>query len=210
MRVVGVVLAAGRATRFGATKVLAPLEGRPLLAHVLERLATAGIGDVVVVLGDEAAAIEASVDWPAGTMRVVNPDPSRGLASSLALGVAAARHLRPEPDAVLVALGDQPRVDPSVVAALIAAADAGRPLVVPRYPDATNPNPVLVLRGGFDLVAETSGDRGLGPLIARRPELVREIVVAGANPDIDTPGDLRALDGAAGATSARSVRHPVA
>ena len=46
-----VVLAAGSATRFGSVKLLAPLNGRPLLQHVLDALADAGLNDVVVVLG---------------------------------------------------------------------------------------------------------------------------------------------------------------
>ena len=204
--VVAVVLAAGLATRFGSAKVLALLDGRPLLVHVLERLATAGVGDAVVVVGDDAAAIESALDgMPARIVR--NPDPARGLSSSLVLGVAAARERRP--DAIAVALADQPRLDPAVVSALLAAADdPARPLIVPRYSDRANPNPVVMLPAAFDLVREAAGDRGLGPVIARHPELVHEVPVEGANPDVDTPADLAAL-AAGDETGARRVGHPV-
>jgi len=57
MKVLAVVLAAGAGRRFGSTKMLAPLAGRPVLGHVLDAVAAAGLVDVVVVLGDEAAAI---------------------------------------------------------------------------------------------------------------------------------------------------------
>jgi molybdenum cofactor cytidylyltransferase len=190
--VVAVVLAAGRATRFGSTKVLAPLDGRPVLAHVLDRIRNE-VDETVVVLGDDAAAIDAAIAWPAGIRVAVNPDPSRGLASSVLAGVAAARDRASEPDAILIALGDQPRLAPSVVRGLIASLDDPRPLKVPRYADGANANPVLLARPAFDLVAEASGDRGLGPVIARHPELVHELPVAGRNPDVDTPADLAAL-----------------
>ena len=52
--VAAVVLAAGAGSRFGGGKLLASLDGRPVLQHVLDRVAEAGLGDVVVVLGDDA------------------------------------------------------------------------------------------------------------------------------------------------------------
>jgi CTP:molybdopterin cytidylyltransferase MocA len=42
-------------------------------------------------------------------------------------------------------------------------------------------------------VEEVRGDRGLGPVIDRHPELVRWIEVEGSNPDVDVPEDLAAL-----------------
>ena len=207
--VVGVILAAGRATRFGSSKVLASLDGRPLLQHVIDRVGAAGIDDLVVVLGSDAAAAEDAVTWPPSTSRVVNPDPGRGLSSSLALGAAAALARTPQPEALLIALGDQPRVDPAVIAALLAT-DPGHAVAVPRYPTGADPNPVLVRGAAFGLLEEVTGDRGLRPILARHPELVVEVPVNGANPDVDTPADLAALAHApAGATPDPIVRHPV-
>ena len=51
---------------------------------------------------------------------------------------------------------------------------------------------MLLREAAFELVDEASGDRGLGPLLASDPDLVLEVPVGGANPDIDTPDDLRA------------------
>jgi molybdenum cofactor cytidylyltransferase len=208
-RITAIVLAAGRATRFGSVKVIAPLGGRPILEHVLARLRAAAVDDVVVVLGDDAAAVEGAVRWPAGVRRIVNPDPTRGLASSLIIGFAEARASVPRPDAILVALGDQPRTDPAVVRRLVASLSDPRPLKVPRYPDGTNPNPVLVAPLGYELVGEAEGDRGLGPVIARHPELVDEVAVDGSNADVDTADDLAALERTGTETPARETRHPV-
>jgi molybdenum cofactor cytidylyltransferase len=208
-RVVGVILAAGRATRFGSSKVLATLDGRPLLQHVVDRLGAAGVAELIVVLGADADAVEDAVTWPPSTSRVVNPTPERGLASSLAIGAAAARDLMPPPDALLIALGDQPRIDPAVIGALLASAPS-HAVAVPRYPGGADPNPVLLRRAAFELLDEVTGDRGLRPILARHPELVVEVPVAGANPDVDTPADLAALEAAvAGATAVPDTRHPV-
>lgn len=193
MRVVAVVLAAGAGERFGSAKQLAPLGGRPLLQHPLDALAAAGVDDVVVVLGDEAPRIEAALDWRAERRRV-NPRPQDGLASSLRVGLDAAAE-DPAVEAVLIVLGDQPTVRPDVLRAVLdAAAETDRPIVRPRYAADGAPNPVLVRRDAWALAAGLDGDRGLGPLLAQRPELVHHVPVDGTIPDVDTPADLAALD----------------
>ena len=202
MRVVAIVLAAGAATRFGSVKQLAPLDDRPLLQHPLDALATAGIDDVVVVLGAEAAAIEGAIAWRTERRRV-NPRPEDGLASSLRVGLDAAAE-DPGADAALVVLGDQPSVRPEVLRAVIdAAGETDRPIVRPRYTADGAPNPVLVRREAWALAAGLDGDRGLGPLIARHPDLVHELAVEGAMPDVDTPADLAALESATAAEVTR-------
>jgi molybdenum cofactor cytidylyltransferase len=190
--VVALVLAAGASSRFGSPKLLAPLHGQPVLQHVLDALADAWLEDVVVVLGADADVIEHAIAWRA-ERRVVNPRPEDGLSSSLRVGLDAAVDV-PRADAVLVLLGDQPAVRPDAISAVVAAAAAPgaahAQFVRPRYPADPAPNPVLVRRSAWALAAGLDGDRGLGPLIAARPELVLEVPVTGANPDIDTPDDL--------------------
>ena len=192
LHVTAVVLAAGAGSRFGGGKLLAALEGRPILQHVLDRLTGAGVDDVVVVLGSDADEIERVIDWR-GERRVRNPSPSQGLASSLQVGIAAVGDMA---DAALLVLGDQPRLPARAIRALLdAPVDETRPIVVPVYGDDAGRNPVLLARSAFTLVEEASGDRGLGPLLAEHPELVREIPirVEGGNPDVDTKADHVAL-----------------
>jgi molybdenum cofactor cytidylyltransferase len=113
----------------------------------------------------------------------------------LQLGLATVIGMdNPPADAVLLALGDQPRIDPGVIRHLLAGArTSDRPVVVPAYDRDGSPNPVLLLRAAFALVTEASGDRGLGPVLAAHPELVHSVSVRGANPDVDTPADLARL-----------------
>jgi molybdenum cofactor cytidylyltransferase len=189
-RVVAGVLAAGASTRFGRSKLLADLDGRSVLSRVLDALGTLGLGGIVLVLGGDSDAVVAAVDvGPAEVVR--NPTPEDGLSSSLHLGLATAAVRYPDAEAAIIALGDQPLLEPAVVRALMAAADpGGRPAAVPRYRGGGGANPVLLRRDAWHLADETAGDRGLGPVLAAHRDLVTEVPVAGDNPDVDTPTDL--------------------
>ena len=188
-RVIAVVLAAGAGSRFGGGKLLAQLEGRPVLQHVLDALAAAGLDDVVVVLGDDAVAVQAAMQWRS-ERHVRNPDPARGLASSLQIGLAAAGEgSGGPPHAALIVLGDQPDLHPETVVAILAAAD-GTHAIVPRYEQDRGRNPVLLPAALWPVAHDLSGDQGLGAWLAAHPEAVREVPLAGANPDIDRQADL--------------------
>ncbi len=194
MRVGAVVLAAGSASRFGGDKLSAELAGRPVLRHVLDAAVAGGLEPIVVVVppDDRLAAVSL-----APARAVVNPNPSEGLSSSVRLGLRALdvdATQRPL-DAAVILPGDQPRIRPAVIGALIdaAARSAEAPFVVARHRDDRAPNPVLVRRAVWRLADELAGDRGFGPLLASRPELVRWVEVDGANPDVDTPADLDRL-----------------
>jgi molybdenum cofactor cytidylyltransferase len=190
--VVAVVLAAGAGKRFGGGKMAALIDGTPLPAHVVTAVRAAGIERVVMVLGRDACAVTAALLPREPLLRAINPAPERGLASSLRLGIGAARAC--EPAGVLILLGDQPLVRTSVIEALLATeAPAGAVAIAPLYADDPAPNPVLLLPAGFDLVAAAEGDQGLGRLLATVGDRVVRVPVAGANPDIDTPADLADL-----------------
>jgi molybdenum cofactor cytidylyltransferase len=192
-RVAGLVLAAGRSRRFGAPKLLALLDGRPLLEHVLDTARAAGLDPIVVVVGDDADALEQAIPWRA-EHRLRNPDPGRGLSSSLRLGLEELTADEHAPEAVVVLLGDQPRTDPAVIEALVERQPTtDRSIVVPHYAEGGGANPVLITRAAFALASEADGDRGLGPIIDANPELVEIVDVAGSNPDVDTHEDLERL-----------------
>jgi molybdenum cofactor cytidylyltransferase len=189
-RTAAVVLAAGRSVRFGSTKLLAALGDRPVLQHVLDTLAAAGLGEVVVVLGGGAEEIEAAIAWR-GERRVRNPHPEDGLSSSLRVGMAA---VSPKMEAAFVVLGDQPLVRLDVLAALMAPQPPpDHVAVVPGYADGGGANPVLLRRTGFALADGLEGDRGLGPTLEAMPDRVTIVPVSGSNPDVDTRADLARL-----------------
>jgi molybdenum cofactor cytidylyltransferase len=200
------VLAAGYGSRFGGGKLLAVVAGKPILQHVLDRLADAGVGDVVVVLGRDAGMIERAITWRR-ERRIVNPEPARGLASSLQMGIQA---IEPNADAVLILLGDQPLVSVETIQRLIGSPlDPARPVVAPAYAGDAGRNPILVRRAAFGLIEEASGDHGLGPILAKHPEFVQEVAAGGDNPDVDTPADLALAVEASWAARVKANREQV-
>ncbi len=195
-----VVLAAGAGSRFGdgrGGKLLADLAGRPLLAHVLDEIQQFGPVTTVVVLGAGAEHVEGTIGW-VGEMRVHNYAPERGLASSIQVGVGALEAMSQSFEGAFIVLGDQPRLRVEVMQRLAQAAARARTddriFVVPRYTDDSGPrNPVLMLRPAWPLVANLTGDHGLGSIIEARPDQVLEVPVEGAMPDVDRPADLERL-----------------
>jgi len=174
------VLAAGEGRRFGGTKQLAELDGRPLLSHALA--AVAGISPRVVVLGHAADEILAAVDLH-GARPVICPDFADGQAASLKCGIAAL-----DTDAVLVVLGDQPGITARALDAMIAA--AGDEDAVRATYDGVPSHPVLLRRPLLERAGELRGDVGFRDLL--RDARVREVEVGHlADPaDIDTREEL--------------------
>jgi nicotine blue oxidoreductase len=181
----GVVLAAGEGRRFGGPKQLAELDGRPLVHHAVRALLdTPGVDEVVVVLGaraDDVAPVLA--DLPVRV--VVAHDWQQGNAASLRAGVAAL----PDADAVVVVLGDQPRVTARVVEGALAAARDGRAV---RTTYAGEPgHPVVLPRRLLAAVGELRGDEGARRLLADATTFEAGRLCDPS--DIDTPEDLEAM-----------------
>lgn len=193
--VAAIVLAAGASTRMGRQKLLLPIEGgRPLVRASVEAVVAAGLDDVVVVLGREAAAVGAALaGLPVRT--VMNPGYAEGQSTSVRAGLGA---LLPGTAAAVIALGDQPLPDAGLIGCLVAAfRERGAPIVVPRYRDGRG-NPVLFAASVFDELGAVTGDQGGRDVIARDPTRVVEIPVDAPMPkDVDTWTDYQALTGPA-------------
>jgi len=188
-RVAGLVLAAGASRRFGAPKQLAPLDGRPLLAQALGAMAAVpGLVRVAVTLGAHAEEILAAVDLR-GAEAVLVADWEEGQAASLRAGIAA---LAPHADAVVVALGDQPRIAPQAIARVAAAAGGPAPAARASYGGVPG-HPVLLGRPLFEAVAELRGDLGARDLLARVETALVPCDDHPAPADVDTPAQLDAL-----------------
>ena len=181
MTVGGLILAAGEGRRFGSTKQLAELRGRPLLEYALEAMIP--VSPRVVVLGHAADEIVARVDLH-GATPVVCDRWAEGQAASLRCGLGALAGA----DAVVVALGDQPGLTGAAVEALIAA--AGDEDAVRAVYDGVPGHPVLLRRPLLDRAGELRGDTGFRDLL--EDAAVREVEVGGlADPaDIDTREEL--------------------
>jgi molybdenum cofactor cytidylyltransferase len=177
----GLILAAGEGRRFGGTKQLAELEGRPLLEHAVE--AMTGVTPRVVVLGHAADKIRRGVNMH-GASVVVCDDWDEGQAASLRAGLAALAHC----DAVVVVLGDQPGITPEAVSAIVD--ETGDEDAVRAVYDGVPGHPVLLRRPLLDRAGELRGDTGFRDLL--ESATVREVEIGAlADPaDIDTREEL--------------------
>jgi molybdenum cofactor cytidylyltransferase len=183
----GIVLAAGEARRFGRTKQLVELGGKPLAQYAIDALAAAGMGEVLIVTGHLADDVEAGLSLPEGGRFVRNESYRDGQASSLA---AALHEVSDDSEAVVVLMADQPGVTAEDVGALI---DTFRrtlgPIVRLQYTD--GPGPALLSREIYAEAGHLHGDVGARVLMASHPEWVVEAPVARPAPrDVDTPVDL--------------------
>ena len=190
-RVAAIVLAAGLSSRMGSNKLLAPVNGTPLVRHAVETALESAASPVIVVTGNGGAEVRRAVA-PLSPLFVNNPDYSKGLSTSLKCGLSA---LPDDCDGALILLGDMPGVTPDLLDRLIAAFDPGEDraiCVATRH--GKRGNPVLWARRFFPEMLALEGDVGARHLIAQYGELVCEVEAADDGPltDIDTPDALRA------------------
>ncbi|MBB4302046.1 molybdenum cofactor cytidylyltransferase [Rhodobium orientis] len=192
--VAALILAAGRAARMGGpNKLLATVDGTPLVAHAAKAASDSRASSVTAVTGHRAEEVDAILKE--SDIRIIhNPDYMKGLSSSLAAGIKA---LPETADAVLVLLADMPRVTAETLDRLIAAFDpeAGAHIVVPTS-GGKRGNPVLWSRRYFEALSSITGDVGARHLIGENADAVVEVEIgAEVALDLDTPEALAAIGG---------------
>lgn len=164
-RFAAILLAAGCSRRFeGENKLLEDFRGKPLLSHACAMMLALPVAQRVLVTGADAADTATLVLDPRIDI-VFNPRFEDGMASSIAAGVAA---LRANVDAVLIMLGDMPRVRLEDAARLLSAFDppAGKTIAVPIFAGRRG-NPVLFGREHFQALKTLKGDRGARSVVER-------------------------------------------
>lgn len=183
-----VVLANGRSERFGSQKLLAELDGEPVLAHTLAALPD-GLLDVVVAAAPGPVA-ELAEGLGFTCVAPDGPDISDSVRAGLsAVGGAAG---------CLFVCGDQPRLTPGDVEALVGCHQTHPGAVVRLSLGGEPGNPVLWPRDLFGSLAGIEGDRGGASLIDGRPDVAARVVTVEAQgpdsvADVDTPEELRRL-----------------
>jgi molybdenum cofactor cytidylyltransferase len=184
----GIVLAAGESRRMGRPKQLLPFGERTILERVVDTLLSAGVGEVIVVLGHLADRVRA-VLGNRPVKAVVNELYRQGMLSSVKCGVRA---IRAEHNAVLFALGDQPHIESAVVSEVIQAYRAGEAgIVIPRYGGKKGHPIIMNLRRYREVILNLPEHVGLNALMQEHADDVRLIDVATEDiiRDIDEPGD---------------------
>ena len=183
------VLAAGQSRRMGEQKLLLPLQGRPVIVHVVDELLCSPVDQVFVVTGEAAEPI---VEAMAGrdVRFVTNPLAGAEMLGSVRCGFSA---MPEQCTAALVALGDQPSLAAGVVEDLVQAFRAsGRGIVVPTHRGRRG-HPLLIAMHYREEILTQYENVGLRGLLQAHPEDVLGVEVAapGILDDVDRPEDYR-------------------
>ena len=188
-----IVLAAGKSTRMeGHNKLLAEVQGKPMIRRVVEAALGSKVDETIVVLGwEENRVREALADLPCRL--IVNREFEKGQSSSLKAGLD---EVHPETTAVLVLPGDIAKIDSRSIDKVVNSyiLDGGTILVAAhkgRYG-----HPILIDRTLFkDIVQITEETHGLKSVIKMHENEIRlvEVDTDIVLRDVDTPEDLHRL-----------------
>lgn len=182
MNIVGLLLAAGSASRFGSDKLRhALVHGVPIAVQALRNLQP-GVDEVLAVVKPGDAAL-----FAAECRTVVCERAAEGMGASLACAARAAG----KRDGYLVALADMPYLRPSSIAAVRQALEDGAALAAP-YFRARRGHPVGIAGRFYEELVELGGDEGAKKILALHERELVKIPIGdpGVIRDIDTPADL--------------------
>lgn len=190
--IVGILLAAGRASRFGADKLLHPLpDGTPLAVRSGCNLVAALPRTLAVTRSGQTRLSDLLRGHGLDTVECAAAD--EGMGASLACGVAAAAGAA----GWVIALADMPYVGPETIERVAAALVNGAAIAAPVF-GGRRGNPVGFALCYLHKLCCLSGDIGGRAILAAEPNAVVQIDCedSGVLRDIDTLSDLTAVDAA--------------
>ena len=195
-RLGGLLLAAGQSRRMeGQNKLLADLNGKPMIRQIAETMLEAGLDDLTVVIGHEADQVASTLkDLP--VKLVFNAHFAAGQGHSIATGIAA---LGEKTTDVLIVLGDMPLVSRDILQNLIlahlACSEHQRRITLPNY-KGNRGNPVIWGAAFFPELKELRGDIGGRKLLQDHFAAHNSVEIAtpAILHDIDTLSDLKDLE----------------
>ena len=188
--ITGILLAAGRGTRFGSQKLLARLsDGRYDGRYVIEASAAnllAAVGRVIAVTGRDERLMRVLDDC--GCQVIVNERALEGMGTSIGAGVGASRTA----EGWIIALGDMPFIDSTTIKKIKLAVAEGATIAVPTH-EGKRGHPVGFARQYGSVLSALEGDTGAKAIIDANIASARMVEVsdAGIFADIDVVGDLK-------------------
>jgi molybdenum cofactor cytidylyltransferase len=186
MPAVAIVPAAGKAERFGGGKLLADVDGEPLLNRTLRSLLDGGVERAVVVLAPGATFATVDLLNDPRVRRVINPNPERGMLSSIQIGLAAE-----DGDLFLVLPGDMPFVKAATVRLVVAETQRKSRIVSPCI-EGRNGHPVAFPARFKDAILQAGVASTLADVLDthRNERTAIDVSDAGVLRDVDARKDL--------------------
>jgi len=147
--IAGIILSGGASRRMGTPKALLRFQNETFLDRLI-RVFSAVCDPIVVVVGEHADPIRSGIQRGREVLFAINPDPERGMLSSLQCGLAL---VPPDAAAAMFLPVDHPHIEISTIETLAARFRAdGAPVIVPTYAG-EHGHPVCIAR---QLIAELS------------------------------------------------------
>lgn len=187
------IMAAGASRRLGQPKQLVEYQGQTLIRKISQEAINAEIGNVTVVTGYDHKTIEKEIQG-IGVDIYYNEEWEEGLGASIRNGLKHILNLKPETNAVLLTMVDQPYVDGTHLKKLANAYDPSRPMIIASAYSSTFGVPVLFDSKYFDMMKELKGDEGGKKIFVNYLRDIVEIPFIQGAIDIDEKEDLKSLE----------------
>lgn len=189
-----VILAAGKSSRMGSVKQLLPFNNSTFLQAAINHALKSKAENVYVVLGANSEIIRKKISDDYVSI-VQNINWHEGLSSSIISIINHLENLKEEPDALLIMLADQPKVDSNYINQLIALFQDNQQAIIASTYREVNGVPAIFPRKYFKMLSNLKGDKGakkllnerLADVISYKPKSA-EILI-----DIDFPEDYKNL-----------------
>ncbi len=184
LNISAILLAAGESKRMGKEKLSLPWGKRTILERCLQTLLASRVKEVIVVVNERTERILRH--WSGKRVKVVtNPGYRRGMSSSIRWGI---KHLSPECEGILIALGDQPLLRAQTINALVKAfvRDKSK-IIIPSFKGEKG-HPVIFPKNYERDLLGLRGDQGGKSIIKKHPKEICFVPVRskGVLKDIDT------------------------
>lgn len=183
-----IILAAGSSSRLGQPKQNLIFQGKTLLQRAIENTLASICERVVVVLGANAEAIQATIAYKPVSV-IVNPDWHEGMASSIRCGLVELQRILPTVSSALLMLCDQPFANAKILNRLIQEKSGSDILIIASSYDDTIGTPALFDRSVFPELLRLEGQEGAKKLLAKHSDKVLAVPFASGSIDIDTLED---------------------
>ncbi|MCX5886098.1 MAG: nucleotidyltransferase family protein [Proteobacteria bacterium] len=183
--ITGIILASGFSKRMARDKLLLEIGGMPVVERVVRAAKSSLLDDIILVYQNNRVK---EIGKQYGVRTVYNDSAHEGQSAAVKLGV---RESRPDTDAFMFLVGDQPFLDPATINTLIEChASNPKDIIIPVY-DGKRGNPAIFPSIFRDDLLAIEGDIGGRVLIEKMGERVKLVAIENsiANIDIDTQED---------------------
>ena len=186
-----IILAAGNSSRLGRPKQLLAYKNKPLLQVVSDAALQTSFRPVTIVLGAYKNEIEKQIN---GTLNyVINDHWQKGMASSIAAGLAATLELSPGLQQVIIAVSDQAFISHEIFEQLYQQQQLSDKGIVASQYGETSGTPVLFREKYFADLLSLQGDSGAKSILKAYPDDIATITFEKGEMDIDTEEDYKKL-----------------